>query len=319
MGARDPEAIRRRVLERIAAEAGHDMSIYYTVRAAGGQPEKTGAIVLGAGPDVRAAVFDRCRAMPEVSFELADLRHPSARERTDFLEDGALFGPAWRASAFVQQIFAPIGMLHQHRLVVYEGRRFVAWIGGLRAPRERAFGARERIRLSAWVPAVQAALVAADRMERDALPDGPADLVVLPDGEVSHASSRGQAWLEQPELRDRIRRAVRAFDAGRDELACVVGAGAAHIVRTVGDGGCRYLVHVTAAAALHLDALAGLTPAQRRVAELAAAGATDAETARALGLRPNSVKAHLRAVYERLGVATRLELARAVAAAEEDR
>lgn len=45
------------------------------------------------------------------------------------------------------------------------------------------------------------------------------------------------------------------------------------------------------------------------VAELAAAGMTTAEVGRALGVTANTVKKHLRIIYERLGVGSRVELA----------
>ena len=52
--------------------------------------------------------------------------------------------------------------------------------------------------------------------------------------------------------------------------------------------------------------LAHLSPRQREVLALLARGATVAETARALGRSPETVKTHRRAVYQRLGVAGRV-------------
>ncbi|HEY1957451.1 MAG TPA: LuxR C-terminal-related transcriptional regulator [Polyangiaceae bacterium] len=45
------------------------------------------------------------------------------------------------------------------------------------------------------------------------------------------------------------------------------------------------------------------------VADLAARGLTTTEVGRALGVSPNTVKKHLRAIYEKLGISTRAELA----------
>lgn len=52
-----------------------------------------------------------------------------------------------------------------------------------------------------------------------------------------------------------------------------------------------------------------LTPRQREVAELASYGATTDEIASHLGISPNTVRTHLKAVYRDLGVANRVELA----------
>jgi DNA-binding CsgD family transcriptional regulator len=53
----------------------------------------------------------------------------------------------------------------------------------------------------------------------------------------------------------------------------------------------------------------GLTVAEQRVAELAAAGRTNAEIARQLYLSVNTVQSHLKHVYSKLGVSSRHELA----------
>ncbi|MFE1578782.1 LuxR C-terminal-related transcriptional regulator [Streptomyces fradiae] len=57
------------------------------------------------------------------------------------------------------------------------------------------------------------------------------------------------------------------------------------------------------------DALGLLTPQQRRVATLVASGATNREVATRLSLSPRTVDHHLRNVFSRLGVRSRVELA----------
>lgn len=58
--------------------------------------------------------------------------------------------------------------------------------------------------------------------------------------------------------------------------------------------------------------LAGLSGRLLEAAEFAAAGATVAETARAMGLQPNTVRGYLKEVYRALGVSNRVELAHSV-------
>ncbi|MFF9628967.1 helix-turn-helix transcriptional regulator [Streptomyces fradiae] len=57
------------------------------------------------------------------------------------------------------------------------------------------------------------------------------------------------------------------------------------------------------------DALGRLTPQQQRVAALVASGATNREVATRLSLSPRTVDHHLRNVFSRLGVRSRVELA----------
>jgi len=58
-----------------------------------------------------------------------------------------------------------------------------------------------------------------------------------------------------------------------------------------------------------------LSPTQQEVAEYAAAGATVAEIARALGRSTETVRTHMRRVYQRLDVGSRVELAASCAQA----
>lgn len=315
----DPRAARLRAMERIASVAGHDMTVFFTVRGTRGRAVKTNHLVVGAEQQLADAMFDRLRASPAVSFSLSDLTAPTRRERTSFVEDGLLWpGSVWRESAFVRTMLHSIGMEHQQRLLVYHGRRFVGWIGGLRGPRARPFDARERTLLQPWVEAVSTVLVAADRFEESRTPAEGADFVLLANGRISHASEPGRAWLQQDGFAASLRDAVRTLDTGCQEASMLLGSAQARITRVVGDGECRYVAYVTRATSYRLDLLAQLAPAQRSVAEYAAAGATDAEIARAVGGKAGTVKSHLRRIYEALGVASRLELARAIAAPEED-
>jgi DNA-binding CsgD family transcriptional regulator len=54
----------------------------------------------------------------------------------------------------------------------------------------------------------------------------------------------------------------------------------------------------------------GLTAAERRVAELVAQGRTNREVAAALFLGERTVASHLTHIYAKLGVRSRIELAR---------
>ena len=63
-----------------------------------------------------------------------------------------------------------------------------------------------------------------------------------------------------------------------------------------------------------LSGVAALTPAERRVAELAAAGRMNREIAETLVVTLDTVEYHLRHVYRKLGIASRSELTTALAA-----
>jgi len=56
----------------------------------------------------------------------------------------------------------------------------------------------------------------------------------------------------------------------------------------------------------------GLTPSERRVAELAASGMTNRDVATALFISPKTVEANLVRIYRKLGIKTRAELGRLI-------
>jgi DNA-binding CsgD family transcriptional regulator len=73
------------------------------------------------------------------------------------------------------------------------------------------------------------------------------------------------------------------------------------------------------AAAAASGPLADLTAREREIALLVAAGRTNREVAEQLVLSSRTVEAHLRNVYGKLGVRSRVELTRAVGGASPDR
>jgi len=145
-------------------------------------------------------------------------------------------------------------------------------------------------------------------------PEEEAELLLGGAGEVELMSRPARRWLAWPGVRDVLVASIRWLGRAGDEavsstpVQVPLSCGAARVVRLEGRGGPRYLVRLVP----HRRALAHLTAQQREIADAAAAGATNAEIARSVGLSINTVKYHLKAVYEVLGVATRLELREAL-------
>lgn len=128
--------------------------------------------------------------------------------------------------------------------------------------------------------------------------------IVSPDGEVEHATEGAAAppqWLAAT-IRSLLSQPVTGL------LTVAVGLTTLTLEPLRGPAGMVLLVSVGPPALVRLHAASRLTSRQREVAEMAAAGATVAETARALGCAPDTVKTHLKAVYLALEVASRVEL-----------
>ncbi len=122
------------------------------------------------------------------------------------------------------------------------------------------------------------------------------------DEEGHHALQQGASGyahaLTPPEELDRILQTIAqgAIWTGRSLLQ--------RLLRDVGD-------RLPPPPAAQADAAwaAGLTPRERAVAELAALGKSNADIALALDITERTVRAHLSATFEKLGVADRLLLA----------
>jgi DNA-binding CsgD family transcriptional regulator len=85
------------------------------------------------------------------------------------------------------------------------------------------------------------------------------------------------------------------------------------VQRVMRQAGARRTKWSTAAAAAPTTGWAALTEAERRVATLISDGHTNKATASALGVSINTVGTHLRAIFAKLGVQSRVQLANRLA------
>lgn len=229
-----------------------------------------------------------------------------------FVRIRSYYDPAYQSSFEAEQkIWSRLETGDQVRAVLCDGFRLLGWIGLVRRGSGQVFSRREEATLQCAVGGIKAALAAAEALESRDLEQGLA-AVYRPDGQVEHASAGFRAWLDA-DRRVHLRARVRAVDRGSEDAGIQIISGAeTRLVRLDGLGGARYLVTVDHAELLRIGPEYRLTDRQRAIAELAAAGATSGEIARTLMISANTVKVHLKNVYDRLGVASRIELADAM-------
>ncbi len=143
------------------------------------------------------------------------------------------------------------------------------------------------------------------------LPRESAWLVMKPDHGTVWTCSDAEAWLNTPGLMPALEHTVRAFVEGPESSERTwTSHGELELVRLSGPVPGMVLVHLRAGHALGLPIPADLSPRQLDVAASAAVGVTVDEIALELGIGRETVRTHLKAVYERLDVGTRLELGR---------
>lgn len=312
----EPHTLRQRILSSLLKLVDADAACFYCLGTAKGRRytrcwESAGSQFPGLMSNLSTSRADA--AMNDTS--VRDFARPSRLERSSFVEDGAL----WKPEVYLEcrpyrTILAPFGLRHQQRLLAYHGNRFLGWVGLVRSHGTKPFTYHDRSRLQPLVQPVITALLTAERLENAALPEEAGDIILSASGRVAHATSHGQAWLAHPGFATRLAAAVRAMD--RDETSAEehlgVGPAQVRMVRVDGADGVRYLAQVGPLTALTMHPDTPLTPTQRKIAYYLAAGATVKEAADALGVSAETVRTHLRTIYRRLVVSSRVELARAL-------
>ncbi|MCZ7684594.1 MAG: helix-turn-helix transcriptional regulator [Sandaracinaceae bacterium] len=169
----------------------------------------------------------------------------------------------------------------------------------------RRFTPSARTAANALVSQVEDGLAAARALE--SIGDACAYLLARPCGAVEQASRGVERWMSRE--RDAIvRSAIRAADRG-ELVECRIDGVSLRFARLDGAGGARYLATLVDMPSPRLSRAATLTPVEHSIATSAAAGLSVREIADEHQLSPNTIKTHLKSVYRKLEVASRMELA----------
>ena len=301
-----PAEIYSRILDELGKSVGQGFGISFHVAESEGGLFYDAVCLQGTG-DSEGAFLERRTSGAVLEGPLLKVHHPRPKEISTFIS--AVVDDNFKKSPVYEGLFKPLSIHSFLRINVYSGTRFVGQVGSYHRGDDRICTAKTLKKVRALQKPICAALTAADTLRRAELPESTAHVVLLPTGEVEFASP-GAIGLITASRRDRLRQAVRNLDAGDlSQCVCIADGIEVRLTRMEGAGLFRYLAILTTATVPFLDPLSVLTSTQRQVAEYAAAGATVNEIARTLQRSPHTVKVHLKNIYERLGIASRLELA----------
>ena len=300
------------LVERLRATLDIDVAAFLELSTIDGRHHYDSLAITGSS-DVVAQWRARVQGFESIS--IWDPRRPQREEINRFQPGADVDARVLRGKPVYEGYYLPFGLCRERRILAYDGRRFAGWLGVSRHLDRPAFAPAEERRLSdvaRWLVPAMCALRPVD----DEAPGGDARIVLTPTGRVEVACERARRWLTPPRrawLTDHVRSIERCDKAGVFALAGAVG----HVVRLTGDGKVRYLCMLAPAVAPSIAAPDGeaardaLTQVEREIAVAAAAGLTVAEMAAERQTSANTVKFHLKNVYQKLGVANRVELARA--------
>ena len=304
----DPVAIRERVVHVMHEVAEGEAASFWSLgeTARGAIPMRLHAKGL-SDPD---AYWAALRAV-DFSDPIVDPRRPKRESANRFQPAIASgFVRVLATTAAYDGLWRKVRLHDQLRGYLYHGGRFLGTLSAGRFEGSRTpFTKRDASRVRGVLDGLHGALLSAAAAE---IQDGAADLVVRPDGRIDLASATAAAWLATPGFRDRVKAVVRALERGELEGVENLALASVRWARLHGAGGHVYLLHIASAPQLPIAADGVLSPRQRRAAEFLAAGATVRETAHAMGVGPETVRTHIREVYQRLGISNRVELAAAL-------
>lgn len=141
-------------------------------------------------------------------------------------------------------------------------------------------------------------------------PEHHLDFTMNDAGTVISYGQDARGWLAQRGAVEAVRQilACRPAHTGSTGWWCRLPPVNLRCVPLEGKGGPLTLVTVVATRLDLIEAIDLLSPAQQVVAEYAAAGATVSEIAQATDRSPETVRTHLKKVYRRLAICTRMEL-----------
>lgn len=295
-----PHALRRDALRAAMADLGADAAHHYMLVRGGDRIVRFHGV---GGVDTTPETDERWRAAEGLAIvhTEADPDHIAPMNVLGTPPEDMYATPVWRYA------FAEVGWNRAWFTNVTRGAEMRGHACVLRAspaPWDTTPTARERA-AARLCPAFREAW---DLELALAPPEGAA--IVRDDGSLA-ADERVSDWIAAHDAADWLlarARTVPGPDAGllgRSDRAWAPGA---FVYRRAVPGGGTLLSFERVQATEVPPVLLLLTDHQRRIASLAAAGATAAEIARELGRSPETVREHLTRIYERLGVSSRAEL-----------
>ncbi|RAL22414.1 hypothetical protein DL240_11240 [Lujinxingia litoralis] len=298
--------LRLEALKLLRDRADADAAVFFDAREVEGHLYLGTSLIIGA-PSLRTPLVElHDRPLPSLLESV--IRGPTAEERTQFISarqrrdlhfvgpDGELLDMAdWPKR---------LGASDWIGLVVYSGARFVGWIGLWRLAPRSPFSPTAIHQVSPLVPTLQDILIRAHRAELEDDTQSTIYVLMSPDGELLHASPSAQPWYLSEYREELYKLTLNPTDAPR------YFAGMSAVVTPMHGLGCprAYLITLDPANYPRIVPELVLTPTQIEVARHATSGATVDEIARLLDRSPHTIKTHLKHIYRRLDISTRVEL-----------
>ncbi|MCB9680473.1 MAG: helix-turn-helix transcriptional regulator [Alphaproteobacteria bacterium] len=296
-----PQQMRRRLLQRLVDVLDADMAGFsQLVRGRDGSGLTTaGVIAVGPPAYQQACALSDGTRLADLDLDLADIPSVNTFDLCLAEETHALLRAAF---------WTPFDVTCGLRMVVARGSVILGQLGVFRTASRGCFTKVEIERANRLARMARMVLETAEAREpTGSLQDGA--YVFDLGGELMFRSHDTQ---EDDDLLRAVSDEVRQFASGSGTADSVVGGHRLLLERLRGSEEVAVLAHVTEVTPAVLSDPLRLSPLKRRIASYAVRGATVPEIARTIERSPETVRAHIKQIYQRLGIASRVELAEAV-------
>ncbi|MEL6187569.1 MAG: LuxR C-terminal-related transcriptional regulator [Myxococcota bacterium] len=214
------------------------------------------------------------------------------------------------------RIWEPLDVHSSFEMNLVHDGVFLSRVSLLRVEGDAPATSSELVSLRSWPKViVQIHIAAIARAEAPA--EGEAVFVVDHDHQPSFSGGQSRHWQHGP-LRQAVLRLIASLDdqdEGSEPEDGYVDGTLLHAQRLRGvereDG---FLVQVIPVTPWRVPPVLELPPVSRRVAAMAARGATAGDIAESLGRSQDTIRTHLRRAYETLGISSRTELTHIIGA-----
>jgi DNA-binding CsgD family transcriptional regulator len=308
----DPHGARVALLQWIGGLVDAPCGLYYNIVLRGGAAWSID--VMGYGPEPFLAYLP--------NFEGICLAEASRREdgtemelmlENPFFKEGYSVGETvWLEDiAVYRDFFKPYGLRSILGSYFFIDGRLAGWAGVYRTMEQSSYSRWDLDRVKEHEPRLLELFAATSPCNRFQLPENGTVGLLDEQGNVVQACANAPEWFAQGRICGDLRLAAQQFLQSDDTTREVfVRRHCVTLTRLVGAPGSSVYVHILPTRGVPVPALAALTRRQRAVAQAIQAGATIQEAVRDLHLSPETVRSHLKAIYEIFGVSTRVELAR---------
>ncbi|MEZ4372340.1 MAG: helix-turn-helix transcriptional regulator [Polyangiaceae bacterium] len=320
----EPEALRRSALQALMGATDADIGLFYRAVQRPDGPAVIDSLCVGsaqlthlmhnyqlAGPPAGAACDASSEALDARRKGWSLERPPeSARNKFQSLYADYRSRDAFAELAVYRELYGPLEIIDQLRLLTYEGSQFVGWIGVLRRRGAAEFSRRDLSHANRLAPAIQAQLCKAVAISQLGDSETGQHAIFSSSGKLEYCSHELAGWFNSSRaalFKQMVERVVTAgvatheLDGVRIDWARL----------DPPSGSPCYLARLSHYPALQRTTLR-LTATEHAIATEAARGDRVREIAERHAISENTVKFHLRNAYSKLGVSTRIQLARAL-------